>query len=142
MTTLTHDDFTNEAANIILDGVKLAESFNSPVLNQFHLVSKLWASMEIPIKHSDIVTDAEFDALSTYWFDNLERRPTKPETKFVMDSTTQRITMEAGNIVKYLEVPKIEPIHIFYGIIKVDCKASLMLREYGFTPQNVLTKIV
>ena len=140
-------DFNDHALELIEGIVSLAKTFNDPNINEFHFITKIWATMEIPIKNLNVVSDMEYDALSSYWFDNINMLVPKKGANDDDDDDTISISLtkstndileEASKISKLLESKKITPKHIFFGAVKADSKVRIMLRDYGFTPSNVL----
>jgi ATP-dependent Clp protease ATP-binding subunit ClpA len=131
------EDFTDKSLELIGEALGLAKNFNNKDITEFHFISKIWSKLENEIRSSQIVTHREFDALTNYWFDNLRINSDEVD-KSILSGTSHRILSEAKSISKFLEAIKTNPLHILLAILKVDTKVSVMLRDYGFTPSNIL----
>ena len=131
------EEFTEDSLSVIGEALNMAKEFNSADVNEYHFVSKLWIKLEYPIRNMDCMTNAEFDALSNYWFDHLKVNAVDIK-KSSLTSATRNILGESKKICRMLEMTKVNPLHLLFAILTVDSKVSIMLKQYGMKPLDVL----
>tara|TARA_R110000822_G_scaffold25937_12_gene78481 strand:+ start:384 stop:809 length:426 start_codon:yes stop_codon:yes gene_type:complete len=129
------EEFMDETLEIMQEAYELAKRFKSPKINEFHIMDRLWRKLQPRICGSEL--ESSFNRLEEYWFDSLARH--KNATKDIsISNRVDHIFQCATDIMVELEMKRLSPVHVLYGVLKADGKTSDALKKEGFTPAKII----
>ncbi len=132
----TINDFNEVAAQLLIETRELAKKLKSTKIDEYHFATKIWKHYKPQITKW-ILDDDKYAELAQFWYESSNTGTEKVEESN-LSNTILNILDQAHDIAEELEVKKIQPAHILYGMIKLDGSIKDKLKEYDITPTDIL----